>query len=297
MKATFCGFLALLFWSFSSLMGCELTSVPALELIGITLGLGFFVSFLRIWQLGAWTELKESWCHYLLGSLLVFLNHFCYMSAFRFAPPDQVELIDNLWPIAALLFSYFLPSEKLGWTPLLGALLGFSGIFLRLLSAGSAIGVHYGIGYGLAFLDMLAWTAFILFLRRRKEQRPETSGFYCGLGSIMAFALHFLFEKSYWPTSVEWAQLGFVGFGSIGLSYILWDFGIRKGNFKLLSLLTYVAPIASISILVLFGKTEPRWLLACSVCLVVLGSMTPWLLKPRHVKYASQYLRSSDSPA
>ena len=69
----------------------------------------------------------QEWRLWALGIASLFGYHFIYFTAIRNAPPVEVSLIAYLWPLFLVVFSAFLPGEKLKAHHILGVVLGLIG--------------------------------------------------------------------------------------------------------------------------------------------------------------------------
>ena len=58
-----------------------------------------------------------------------------------------------------------------------------------------------------------------------------------------------------------WAGVLGLGLGSIGLAFVVWDIGMKRGDVALLGVASYAAPVLSTLVLVLFGYAPASWLL------------------------------------
>ena len=76
---------------------------------------------------GAIASLRQGWQVWLLGVGGLFGYHFVYFSAIRAAPAVEVSLIAYLWPLFLVVFSAFLPGERLKLHHLVGVALGLAG--------------------------------------------------------------------------------------------------------------------------------------------------------------------------
>ncbi len=70
----------------------------------------------------------------------------------------------------------------------------------------------------------------------------------------------------------HWGLLLFLGSCITGTSFALWDYGVKKGNVRLLGVLSYFTPIWSILFLVMRNRAEFSLYLIVSTLLVVIGS-------------------------
>jgi drug/metabolite transporter (DMT)-like permease len=135
-RATSIGFVAVLMWSLLALFTAATGQVPPLQLAAMTFAIAFFLA------LGKWLLRGEDVMAHLAHPPLVwgvgvgglFGYHFFYFLALRQAPAVEASLIAYLWPLLIVLFSALLPGERLRWWHLAGALTGFAGAALLLLS-------------------------------------------------------------------------------------------------------------------------------------------------------------------
>ncbi|WP_362890485.1 EamA family transporter [Bosea sp. 67-29] len=110
---------------------------------------------------------------------------------------------------------------------------------------------------------------------RRFAEVPSESLSLTMLGcAVPALACHLAFETTLWSlTAVEWRGVLGLGLGSIGLAFVVWDIGMKRGDVALLGVASYAAPVLSTLILVLFGYAQASWLLAASCALIVVGAL------------------------
>ncbi|MBI3452222.1 MAG: EamA family transporter, partial [Rhodospirillales bacterium] len=86
----------------------------------------------------------------------------------------------------------------------------------------------------------------------------------------LALAAHLAFETTYVPADGEWlAALG-LGLGPVGLAFYLWDVGVKRGDIRALGAVSYMTPLLSTLLLVLFGRAEASLRLGLA-CLLIVG--------------------------
>ncbi len=128
----------------------------------------------------------------------------------------------------------------------------------------------YFYGYLFAFIAAVIWSSYTIMTRLFRETPMEMVGMYCGIGSIISLGLHLIFETWVAPSFTDSFMVILLGLSS-GIAYLLWTYGIQKGNIKMLGVLAYFTPVLSMSLLVLSGK-EPMSIALVAACfLVVLG--------------------------
>ena len=78
-------------------------------------------------------------------------------------------------------------------------------------------------------------------------------------------------EHTVIPTLKEFVLITSLGISGAGIAYQLWDYGAKHGNLILLSLLNYVTPVVSMSLLVCFGKESSSLALWVACAMVSFG--------------------------
>ena len=276
---TIYGVLALIFWGICPAFVCKIRHIPVFQLSMLFQGIGFlFILGVTIKQKKLKIILMELPKSFIMVPFVI-ANQICYLYAFRLAPPDQVDLINYLWPVMTVVGSSFLFAEKMTITRGVGILVGFSAIVLlgrhEILTA--AIGSQFFWGYAFAFGAAVFWTAYTLLGRSLKGVAAyQHIGFHVGFSSLVMAVLHVSFDDGFIPLEVnEWGVVASLGILAYGLGYPLWWYGIAKGRFALLTSLSYLAPIISILALVVTGVVDPSWDLAIACLMVTAGS---WLV-------------------
>jgi drug/metabolite transporter (DMT)-like permease len=273
-RATVFGFTAILLWGMLALLTSMSGDIPPFQLTAMT----FFIAFL----VGAAAFLKSSrdfsifrqppavWFNGIFG---LFGYHAIYFMAMKSAPSIEASLIAYLWPILIVLFSSFLPGERLRWFHLLGVALGFAGVAVLLLRGGFAVKQEYMLGYVLAFLCAIIWAVYSVVSRKFCSAPTMLIGAFCGITAIMSFVCHLLFEKTVMVSGVHWIPVVLLGLGPVGIAFFAWDRGMKRGNIKLLGTLSYAAPLLSSVLLMLFGRAAFSWGLFAGCGLIVAGSL------------------------
>lgn len=272
-RATLLGFAAILLWGMLALLTSLSGNIPPFQLTAMTFFIAFLVGAASFLKSGRdFSIFKQPPAVWLNGIFGLFGYHAIYFMAMKNAPSIEASLIAYLWPILIVLFSSFLPGERLRWFHLAGAILGFAGVAALLLRGGFAIKQEYMIGYGLALLCAVIWSLYSVVSRKLSGAPTMLIGAFCGITALLSFICHLLFEKTVAVTGIQWIPVLLLGLGPVGLAFFAWDHGMKKGNIKLLGTLSYVAPLLSSILLVLFGKADFSigLLLACG--LIMAGS-------------------------
>src|SRR6478609_4186103 len=129
--ATLIGLTAILMWSLLAVLTVATGRIPAFQLAAITFAIGALVGFLTwVRRPDAINALRQPPVAWAVGVGGLFGYHALYFLALRFAPPAEAGLLNYLWPLLIVLFSSFLPGERLLPHHVIGALLGLAGTVL-----------------------------------------------------------------------------------------------------------------------------------------------------------------------
>jgi len=275
-KGNIAGVIAIILWSTLALFTVLTYNIPPFQLIAMA----FFVAFLI--GLGFWIKEKKGiLIHlklplkvWLLGIYGLFGYHFFYFMALKNAPPLEANLINYLWPLLIVLLSAFLPNEKLRWFHIMGSLLGFFGAIL-LISFGQEIAfssVHIE-GYMYAVIGAFIWSSYSVMSRYFGSIPTPAVGGFCGATALLSLLAHLMFEQTYMPSFTEFLAAIALGLGPVGMAFFVWDFGMKKGDIKLIGSLSYATPLLSTLLLIVCGLSTPNQVIYWACFLIILGSM------------------------
>lgn len=287
-SATLIGYYGLFFWTIAPVLVSSVRNIPTFQVLCTALGVSFTSTALFLTYTKRWKLLKQPIRLWIIGILAIYGNDVLYIAAFKYAPPAQADLISYLWPILVILFSGLLPKEKFTLKHLLAGLLGFTGIYVLLNDRAefSQFQTEYVIGYLLALGSAIVWSIYTLTARHYGQTRSEAIGVYCGVGMLCSLLTHYHLETFVPPTSEQWLAMITMGLTTQGLAYFCWDYGVKRGDFKLLNVLSYSNPIVSVLLLIVFGYAEPSLALLSACVLITLGGMMAGISWPRHLKQA-----------
>jgi drug/metabolite transporter (DMT)-like permease len=283
--ATSLGFTAILLWSLLALFTAASGAVPPFQLSAMTFLIGGLVGaagfVLRPQSLRALRQPPVVWA---LGIGGLFGYHALYFAALRLAPPAETGLISYLWPLLIVLFSTFLPGERLRAAHVVGALLGFAGVIVLIGGRGALDArAEYLPGYLCALACAFLWSSYSVLSRRFGKVPTDAVAGFCLVTAALSFLCHLAFETTVWPaTTTEWLAVLALGLGPVGLAFYVWDIGVKRGDIRLLGVSSYAAPVLSTLILVAAGYAEATRSLALACLLIVAGALVA-TLTPRRV--------------
>lgn len=275
MNPTLVGTFAILMWSSLALFTVNASNIPPLELLGISFSVAFIIGL--IWNIknGQKVFLKVPKKVWLVGVGGLFGYHFFYFLAIKNAPALEANLINYLWPLLIVLFSAFLPNEKLRWYNIIGTFLGLVGAVVLILCKNgfTKINFEFHEGYIYAIISAILWASYSVLSRKFASVPTAIISAFCLIVAIMSFCTHFIFEITVVPSAKELFFAFLLGLGPVGGAFYAWDIGMKKGDIKLLGTLSYATPLLSTLMLIIFGLSDASWSVLYACFFIVTGSL------------------------
>jgi drug/metabolite transporter (DMT)-like permease len=271
--ATLIGFSAVLLWSLLASLTAASGTMPAFQLTAITFAVGgLSLLLIRPGSIKAMRQPPKVW---LLGVGGLFGYHFLYFFALRSAPPVEAGLINYLWPLLIVVFSAFLPGERLKWQHVAGCLLALAGAVLVVTKGrGFTLEAQYLPGYLAALCAAVAWASYSVLSRRFASVPSEAITGFCLVTAVLAAICHFAFEQTVWPATIwQWAAVIGLGLGPVGLAFYVWDIGVKQGDIQVLGAASYLTPLLSTLVLILTGYAQYTHLVLLACLLITAGAL------------------------
>ncbi|MBR0717401.1 DMT family transporter [Bradyrhizobium liaoningense] len=273
--ATLIGLTAVLLWSLLAVMTVATGTVPAFQLAAMTFAIGGLVGLLTwIGRSEAAASLRQPPVVWAVGIGGLFGYHALYFLALRFAPPAEAGLLNYLWPLLIVLFSSFLPDERLAIHHVIGALLGLIGTVT--LFAGNTSGFDPGAVPGLiaAFIAAFVWATYSVLSRRLKAVPTDAVAGFCLATAVLAAVMHALLETTVWPqTTLQWLAVLALGIGPVGAAFYAWDIGMKRGDIRVLGAASYATPLLSTGFLIAVGYAKASANIAIAAILIAGGGL------------------------
>jgi drug/metabolite transporter (DMT)-like permease len=168
-----------------------------------------------------------------------------------------------------------LPGERLKLHHVVGALLGLAGtIVLFAGGRGFALAADYIPGFAAAFVAAVVWSGYSVLSRRFAAVPTDAVVGFCLVTALLSALFHLALEDTVWPADViQWLAVIALGIGPVGAAFYAWDYGIKRGDIRVLGALSYGAPVLSTSFLVLAGFAEASATLLVSAALITGGGL------------------------
>jgi drug/metabolite transporter (DMT)-like permease len=274
--ATLVGLSAILMWSLLAALTVATGRIPAFQLAAMTFAVGGAVGALTwIWRPGAIGALRQPWLAWLVGVGGLFGYHALYFLALRLAPPAEAGLLNYLWPLLIVLLSALLPGERLAWHHLVGAGLGLAGTMLLLAHGGAlAVSARDAPGLAAAFSAAFVWAGYSVMSRKLSAVPTDAVAGFCLVTAALATLCHLAFESTVWPqTPLQWACVAALGVGPVGAAFYAWDVGMKRGDIRLIGVLSYATPLLSTGFLIAAGFAAATPTLALAALLIAGGGL------------------------
>lgn len=272
--ATLIGLTAILMWSLLAVMTVATGRIPAFQLAAMTFAIGALVGSLTwIGRGEAIKSLRQPLVVWAVGVGGLFGYHALYFLALRFAPPAEAGLLNYLWPLLIVLFSSFLPGERLAPHHVIGALLGLSGTVV-LFAGNASFAAGQAPGLIAAFVAAFVWATYSVASRRLKAVPTDAVAGFCLATAVLAALVHGLVETTVWPESIaQWLSVIGLGIGPVGAAFYAWDVGMKRGDIRVLGGASYATPLLSTSFLILAGFAKASANIAIAAVLIAGGGL------------------------
>jgi drug/metabolite transporter (DMT)-like permease len=245
-------------------------------MVAMTFAVGSAIGIVRAARRGVGPAALLGWPPHLwlLGVGGLFGYHALYFAALQQAPAAEANLVNYLWPLLIVLLSAPLAGERLGWSHLAGALLGFAGVVLLAFAKGLDFSSSSALGYALALGCAITWALYSVLSRRFGETPTDAVASFCAASALLSLVCHLLLERTVWPVfPTAWLAVLGIGLGPAGAAFYLWDHAVKRGDIRALGALSYATPILSTALLVACGLAEATGALVIATLLVTAGAV------------------------
>jgi len=281
-QPTLIGTIAVVMWAALAVLTAQTGRVPPFLLVALSFTLAFAIGVV-FWLTEAGQEDGQNMVarvasHFklplgvwILGVGGLFGYHFFYFVALRNAPPVEASLIAYLWPLLIVVFSGFLPGERLRWWHLAGTAAGLLGTAVLITGGEVSFKSEFAVGYAAAAVCALTWSGYSVLSRAVRHVPSSAVGAFCGVTAVLSYGAHLALESTIWPASVgEWLAVAGLGLGPVGAAFYLWDHGVKHGDIRILGASSYGAPLLSTLILIAVGLADATWQVGIA-CLLITG--------------------------
>ncbi len=280
------GVLAILFWSFLSVLPILAGDIPNMLLLALSLTISVLV-FIPYWVVkyrSLSSLVKQVNFEYLIVSaLLLAATEITFLCAMRAGDPIAAYISVNIWPTFMLLFSYLFLGHKLSGMHYVSGLFGAIGVIILAMSSVEAPSVDidqnlgsslFAILFGLA--NAVLWSIYSIWNRKFSLVPVDSVGLPLIICMLNAYIIHFLIEAPYDLSNISYEQISallILGALPWGAAYVLWGYAMRFGDIKFISLLGYTMPVLGSIWIALFGYSSIQFNTVIALIIITFGSL------------------------
>lgn len=275
MPANFLALCAIALWACLAALGLSLQHIPPFLLTGLALVIGSIPAwpFFRQW--------KVSKAALALGIYGLFGFHFLLFIALRHAPPVEANLVNYLWPLGIVVMApLFLPGTRLSAMHLIAACAGFIGAGIAILGdklmqhgISGVLDAGFAWGYIPAAGSAFIWASYSLAGKRLasigRGFPTAAIGLFGLVSGMLSLICHALMEPATVLSGRDWALVAVMGLGPLGTAFFLWDAALKKGDARVIGILSYITPLASTALLMVVTAQPLTWSIGLATLLIL----------------------------
>ncbi len=234
-------------WATLATLGVSLSHVPPFLLTGIALVIGSIPA----WPLARQWKVPPSTLA--LGVYGLFGYHFLLFIALRHAPAVEANLVNYLWPLLIVVLApLLLRGMRLRIAHAVAAVAGFAGAAIAILGTRDASGGGWAWGFLPALGSAFIWSSYSLLTRRVRAFPTAAIGLFGLVSGVLSLVCHALLEAPATLVTKDWVLLAVMGLGPLGAAFFLWDKALKLGDPRQIGILSYITPLASTALLIVF---------------------------------------------
>ena len=270
--ATLIGSLSILFWATWPSLALFAAASPTFKTLAIGQAVGFLtLACLRLIRKQNPLDMRpRSWGMLAFGILGVLGTNAFNLLAITRIPAAQASIINYAWPIMSVLISGFIGFGSLGIKHCFALASGFVGVFFVINPSN---GLKYDVvGIGLALSAGLCYASYTVYRPLDKDTPSDAVGVYGLLAALVCTVVHFTCEKTQALSGSQWVAIVELGIAPMGLGYALWDYGVARGDARLMSILAYGTPLLATLLLIGLGFAALSTSLLIGAAFIIAGA-------------------------
>lgn len=254
--STLIGCLAPITWATVAMMVVMVGDAPPLEMLTVMMATAAITAFLlsRIRAISFSSLFQQPIGFYLTGTGGLFGFFICQFLAFRNAPPVEVFILINLWPLMMLALTFLMYKDVPNRWHIFFSLAGVFGVVAVAWPNGfRGFSFNYYSGLLLGLAASFFWAGYSVINRRYRNVPLDAIAVIFAMVALLAGISHLLLEETVLLSLKQWLLLSIIGFGPEGLALYAWSHGVQNGDLRTLSVVSYLSPILGALLLILFA--------------------------------------------
>ena len=273
-KGTSAGLIAVLLWASAASFIAAAKGVHPFLYYGTEMVIGFLI-FVAYWikrghdPRHEWKQVPR-W-YIALGIVGIGFQGACWVAAIQNAPPLEALLFIYQWPLLVVLFTAIALKNPLRSHHFVALMCGFLGILVVLIGRGLDLG-NFSLTSGHIFglMAALTWSAFSATSAKYPSIPSSALGLILLIGGIINLLIWLFIFRAPWPP-VHNFMVCIVASLVIMPGYILWDYGMKNGNQRLMGFASFTIPVLSAALLFATGQDNFSWYTILGLAIVMMA--------------------------
>lgn len=261
-KGTFLGLTAVLLWASAAALVAAADGVHPFLYYGIEMVIGFLI-FMVYWAKcrhdprPEWK--KVPYWYIALGIIGIGFQGACWVAAIQHAPPLEALLFIYQWPMLVVIFTAIALKNPLKPHHFIALAGGFLGVLIVLIGRGLDLGsFSLTSGHIFGLLSALTWSVFSAISARHPLIPSSALGLILLVGGMINLLIWVVGFGAPLPP-VNGFLICLVASLVIMPGYILWDYGMKNGNQRLMGFASFSIPVLSALLLAITGQDQFSW--------------------------------------
>ncbi len=206
-----------------------------------------------------------------LGFIGIFAHNLLYTWGYRYIPAAEANVLNYLWPVLVVIFSFIILKEKLTPKKTIAILLGFIGTYL-IITQGRLIPVFTNLKGDIIMIGSAsAWALFSVFGKKLKYEH-YSSMFYYMLSGLFFLTIVMFYNSSFvLPSSNQLLGLLYLGIITKALAFTFWFISVKELGTAKTASWSYLSPFLAFVFINIFIGEAIHWYYIAALILIVGG--------------------------
>jgi len=206
-----------------------------------------------------------------LGFIGIFLHNFLFTLGYKYIPAAEANVLNYLWPVLVVLFSFLILKEKLTIKKSVAILLGFIGTYL-IITQGRLIPLFTNLKGDIIMIGSAsAWALFSVFGKKLKYEDYSSMFYYMLSGLFFLTIMMFYNESFILPTTNQLLGLLYLGIITKALAFTFWFISVKELGTAKTASWSYLSPFLAFIFINIFIGEAIHWYYIAALILIIGG--------------------------